>query len=192
MEPTTRQQAEQETIRRILGGDTAHFATLVDRYRRPVYALVLRIAGDSAEAEELAQDCFLKAYKALGSFRGTCAFSTWLFRIAYNTAVSAARRSRRELRGVDERRLASVSDEEADALFASGNEEKIGALVRAIAALTAEERALLHLFYYDAQPVGACAGILGLSEVNVKVRLHRIRRKLYLLMVETNGTEYEK
>lgn len=185
----TRQQEEQEAIRRTLGGDSASFAALVERYRRPVFALIARIAGDRADAEELAQDCFLKAYRALGSFRGSCAFSTWLFRIAYNTAVSGVRRSRRELRGVDERRLRQVSDDEADALFASEEEARAEALVLAVAQLPAEEQALLHLFYYETQPVGACARILGLSEANTKVRLHRIRKKLYLLMTENDENE---
>lgn len=189
MKPTTRTQEEQKAIHRILNGDTAQFAVLIGRYQRPVYTLIFRITGNSYDAEELTQDCFLKAYSALGRFRATSSFSTWLFRIAYNTAISATRRIHRELHGIDERRLAGISDDAADALFASHDEELLEALTRAMEQLAAEEQALLHLFYYDAHPIGVCAEISGLSEANVKVRLHRIRKKLYILMTDSNGTE---
>lgn len=191
MEVTPRQREEQQIIHRILGGDTALFAILVERYQRPVQALVFRIVGDGADADELTQDCFLKAFQSLVRFRGTSAFSTWLFRITYNTAVSAVRKPRREVRGIDEQRLNSVSDEEADALFASESEARVEALIRAIARLNPSEQSLLHLFYEDGQSIEVCAEIVGLSVSNVKVRLHRIRKKLYLLMVGENGT-YDK
>lgn len=99
----TMQTEEQELIRRIAGGETRLCARLVDRYGRAVYTLAARIAGCTEDAEELTQDIFLKAFSSLDRFGGRSSFSTWLYRIAYNTAVSHARRTRPKHYGIDER-----------------------------------------------------------------------------------------
>ena len=82
------QQEELELIRRIVNGETDLYAILARRYGRVVYTLVSRIVGCAEDAEELAQDVFLKAFRNLHRFNGRSSFPTWLFRIAYNTAVS--------------------------------------------------------------------------------------------------------
>ena len=114
-----------------------------------------------------------------------------LARIAYNTAVSHARRTRPKHCGIDERRLAALPDSEADRLEEwAEKQERLDALNRAVERLDPEERALVTLFYYEDRSVGECAAITELSEGNVKVRLHRIRKKLYVLVNdEMNGTE---
>ena len=89
------QQEEQELIRRIVNGETDLYAILARQYGRVVYTLVSRIVGCAEDAEELAQDVFLKAFRNLHRFNGRSSFPTWLFRIAYNTAVSETRRRKR-------------------------------------------------------------------------------------------------
>ena len=155
------------------------------------YTLAARIAGCTEDAEELTQDIFLKAFSSLDRFGGRSSFSTWLYRIAYNTAVSHARRTRPKHCGIDERRLAALPDSEADRLEEwAEKQERLDALNRAVERLDPEERALVTLFYYEDRSVGECAAITELSEGNVKVRLHRIRKKLYVLVNdEMNGTE---
>lgn len=125
----TMQTEEQELIRRIAGGETRLCARLVDRYGRAVYTLAARIAGCTEDAEELTQDIFLKAFSSLDRFGGRSSFSTWLYRIAYNTAVSHARRTRPKHCGIDERRLAALPDSEAAP--AGGVGRKAGASRRA-------------------------------------------------------------
>ncbi len=187
------QEMEQALIRRILRGESNLYAQLVDRYARMVHTLVARVIDCPEEAEEVTQDVFLKAFRQLDGFSGRSSFQTWIYRIACNTALSHARRTRRRntLSGVDERRLALLPDEEAERLETwAAHERQLEALTRAIARLEAEERALVTLFYYEECPVSECAAITGLTEGNVKVRLHRIRKKLYLLVKdETDGTE---
>ena len=85
---------EERLIRKVLEGNAEAFASLVERYSRPIFALVVRIVGQREEAEELTQDIFVKAYTKLSSFGGRSAFSTWLYRIATNEALSAVRRRR--------------------------------------------------------------------------------------------------
>lgn len=129
----TMQTEEQELIRRIAGGETRLCARLVDRYGRAVYTLAARIAGCTEDAEELTQDIFLKAFSSLDRFGGRSSFSTWLYRIAYNTAVSHARRTRPKHCGIDERRLAALPDSEADRLEEwAEKQERLDALNRAV------------------------------------------------------------
>ncbi len=182
---------EEEVIRRIVEGETELFALLADRYGRAVHALVYRIVGNPEDAEEVTQEVLLKAFAKLADFRGRSSFATWLHRIACNTAVSFARR-RHPLTHFDERQLALLPDDAPERLEAwAERQESLGALNRAIARLTPEERALVTLFYYEECTVAECASITATTDANVKVRLHRIRKKLYL-MVKTELDENER
>ena len=185
------QTEEQELIRRIVGGETELCSRLADRYGQAVYTLAARIVGCTEDAEELTQDIFLRAFARLDRFGGRSSFSTWLYRIAYNMAVSHARRMRPKFCDMDERRLAALPDSEADRLEEwTEKQERLDALNRAVERLAPEERALVTLFYYEERSVGECAAITELSEGNVKVRLHRIRKKLYVLVNdEIDGKE---
>lgn len=193
IEAQEERERERELIRRILHGESDRYAELVDRYARMIQTLVARIIDRPEEAEEVTQDVFVKAFRQLGSFSGRSSFQTWIYRIACNTALSHARRTRRRntLTGIDERRLGLLPDEEVERLEEwVAHERQLEALTRAVARLEADERALITLFYYEERSVNECAAILGLQENNVKVRLHRIRKKLYLLvMEETDGRD---
>ena len=185
------QTEEQELIQRIVDGETQLFVQLADRYGKAVYTLVVRIAGCAEDAEELTQDIFLKAFDKLNRFGGRSSFSTWLYRIAYNTAISHARRMRRPIFRMDEKRLASRPDSETERMEEwTQRQEMLDALNRAVELLDPEERALVTLFYYEDHSIDECAAITELSESNVKVRLHRIRKKLYILVnTEIHGKE---
>ena len=177
------QTEELELIRRIIHGETDLYAQLVDRHERTVFTLVMRIIGRREEAEEITQDVFLKAFRQLDRFAGRSSFRTWLYRIACNAAISQARRTQPRRAEIDERRLAVLPDEEADRMEEwAAHQEQLDALTHAIGRLDPEERALVTLFYYEERSVAECAEITALSESNVKVRLHRIRKKLYLLV----------
>jgi RNA polymerase sigma-70 factor (ECF subfamily) len=88
-------ETDQELVRRVQSGDKVAFDLLVRKYQHKVLKLVGRFVSDQAEAEDVAQEAFIKAYRALPSFRGDSAFYTWLYRIAINTAKNALVSSRR-------------------------------------------------------------------------------------------------
>jgi RNA polymerase sigma-70 factor, ECF subfamily len=94
-DPTTADDTDQELVRRVQAGDQTAFNLLVLKYQHRVLKLVGRFVNDAAEAEDVAQEAFLKAYRALASFRGDSAFYTWLYRIAINTAKNALVSQRR-------------------------------------------------------------------------------------------------
>mgnify|MGYP003294577716 CR=1 FL=1 len=179
---------EKNLIDRTIHGDDDAFAQLMERYASGVYVLIVRITRNEEDAEELTQDVLLRVFENLPYFNFKSSFSTWLYRIAYNCAISFARRKRQPLYPIEENRLRLVGDDDLERMeAASENEQQIEALTRAINRLDAEERALITLFYYEQRPIAECAEIMSQSQSNIKVRLHRIRKKLYILI--QNETE---
>ena len=179
---------EKELIERITQGETELFAHIAEHYAQAVYVLIVRIVGNNEDAEELTQDVLLRVFENLPYFNFKSSFSTWLYRIAYNCAISFARRKRQPLYPIEENRLRLVGDDDLERMeTAAENEQQIEALTRAINRLEAEERALITLFYYEQRSIGECAEIMSQSQSNIKVRLHRIRKKLYILI--QNETE---
>lgn len=171
---------EAHIIQEILDGKTARYEYFVERYSRPVFTLIARVVSNQEDAEELTQDTFLKAFEHLSSFKAESGFSTWIYRIAYNTALSAARKRKFDTCSLDESLLASVTDEQTDTALDNDTEEQLALLEKAMERLDAEERALITLFYMEEKSMKEISLITGLSENHVKVKLHRIRKKLYV------------
>ncbi len=175
---------ERHIIERILKGETRLFEYFLEKYSQQVFILVLRIIGCQEDAEELTQDTFLKAFGHLSSFKADSTFSTWIYRIAYNTAITAARKKKQDIVVVNDARIANLSDAQVDNVLDDEREEQIEKLHRAISRLPADERALITLHYEEDKTIGEAALILGLTEGNAKVKLHRIRKKLYVLIMQ--------
>lgn len=192
LRPLDRMELYSDTyyIKRIVAGDTGSFACLLDRYSRPVHSLIFKMVRNKEDAEELAQDVFLKVFRNLPSFKADCSFSTWVYRIAYNTAISELRWKKLEFVAIEESQIENVSEEEIDRLLdrTSGNGQ-LDRLEKALAQLPPDERALILLFYWRQKTVEELTGITGLGASNVKVKLHRIRKKLFVLIKEMEDQE---
>ena len=162
-------------IRRTLAGDTGAFSVLVERYQSLVFSVVARMVRQREDAEDIAQDVFVKAYSSLSGFRSEARFSTWICRIAYTTAVSHTRRQRPDRAGLEiqNEHDTCTTDENGDL-----HEERLQQLQRLLKQLPPDDALLLSLYYQHDKTVDEAASITGLSVSNVKVRLHRIRKKL--------------
>lgn len=177
------QPDDNQLIQKVLDGNTATYTVIVDRYKDLVYSVVLKIVKNHEEAEETAQDTFLKAYHALSTFKREAKFSTWLFRIAYNTAISKTRRKQLTTTAIDDKMIENYStDEIKENLGQLDMEDQVKVLQKAIQLLGNEDQLLINLFYRNRQSVDEIASITGLSDANVKVKLHRIRKRLYVEM----------
>lgn len=183
---------EKELLEEIACGDMAAFSTLMKHYSQGVYTLVVRIIGNECEAEEVTQDIFMKVYNQLSYFSGRSTFSTWLYRIAYNAAISHTRRKRKTSLTLDEGRLAAVGEEDVERMEADSSVQNIEALTAAIEKLEPQDRALVTLHYYENRPIAECAEIIEQSIGNTKVRLHRIRKKLYILITDYKNEQNAK
>ena len=175
------QTDEQRLIARILDGHTEDYGYFLERYGEEVFRLVARLVPIQQDAEELVQDAFVRAYDRLNTYTGEASFSTWLCRIAYNLTVSWLRKQKIKYTTIDERK--DISDTDIDQLL--DDETRIQHLNTACAQLTPDEQALINLFYYEGLPMRDIAYILGLEQGNVATRLHRVRKKLYLIIKRT-------
>lgn len=177
------QKDEIYYIARILNGETECFSVLIDRYSRPLYSLIVQIVGCPEDAEELLQDVFMKAFRHLSGYKRECRFSTWIYQIAYNTAISATRKRKQEFLYIEENMITNVPDEKAIEILAlTDDEEQIFRLAKAVELLSGDEKALITLFYYEEKSMEDISEILKMSVSNVKVKLFRIRKKIYVLM----------
>jgi RNA polymerase sigma-70 factor, ECF subfamily len=180
---------ENQLIKDILDGETQAFSVVVKSYQRQVHTLIRQIVWCREDAEELTQDVFIKAFTSLGSFRGNCSLSTWLHRIAYNTAISATRKKKLPYLEIDETALGNIPDADVDEMLDRENDEKLMLQIEnAMGMLDAGERALLSLYYTEEHPVSEVAAITGLTTDNVKIKLYRVRKKIVYLI---NNNEYE-
>ena len=172
------QTDEQELIARILDGHVEDFGYFLERYSQEAVAIVVRLVPQQEDAEELVQDAFVRAFNRLETYEGRSSFSTWICRIAYTTAVSWLRKRRMKYLSIDEQ--PKLTDAEVDETL--DDESRIEELRRAITLLKPDEQTLITLYYYDNRPLNDIAYILDAEPNTLATRLHRIRRKLYLLM----------
>jgi RNA polymerase sigma factor (sigma-70 family) len=172
--------SDTELINKVLGGDKAAYADLMKRHQRFVFTLALRFAKNREDAEEIAQDCFIKAYRSLNTFRNTAKFSTWLYRIVYTTAMTFLRKKRLDIQSIDtELGLLNVENHVSD--LKSDDVEHKSKMVyvnRAINQLSPDDAAVITLFYQGEQSLDEIGQALGMESNTVKVKLHRARHRL--------------
>jgi RNA polymerase sigma-70 factor (ECF subfamily) len=179
------QMDDNAIIANVLDGDTAAFEHLVNRYKDMAFSIARRVCSNAEDAEEVAQDAFLKAYQALDKFKQESKFSTWLYRIVTNTAISSTRKKKVAMASLDETMVENFSEDEVqENLNAMGSEEKSRCIKEAMQQLHPQDCLLINMFYTDELSIEEISEVSGLSQANVKVRLHRIRKKLYVLLAE--------
>lgn len=169
-------------IEKVKSGQTNHFSYLVEKYQDIVFSIALKVLKNRADAEEMAQESFIKAYKSLHTFKGTAKFSTWLYRITYNNCISEVRKKKIYFTSTDDVEIKDESDDfNIDALPA---ENRARYVKEALEKLPEEEYTLVLLYYFENQSIGEIVKVTKLSASNVKVKLHRARKRLYSILNE--------
>ncbi|HEY6503615.1 MAG TPA: RNA polymerase sigma factor [Chitinophagaceae bacterium] len=171
---------DNEIISKVLSGDQQAYATLVNRYQSYVFTLTLRFTKNREDAEEVAQDIFIKAYRALADFKGNSKFSTWLYTIVNNTCITFLRKKRLEIHSLDKEGVFEVADSMDSGFRANMVEQKskVAMVNNAIGLLSPDDAEIITLFYKSEQSLEEIAQILGLETNTAKVRLHRARTRL--------------
>ena len=174
------QFSDIELIQQTLDGDQSAYADLVKRHQRFVFTLALRFSKSREDAEEIAQDCFVKAYRSLASFQQQSKFSTWLYSIVYTTAMTSLRKKRIETSSIHneddslqiEGQIAVIDTNHAE------NNSRSFYLNQAIAQLSPDDAAVLTLFYKGEQSIEEISRALDIETNTVKVKLFRARQRL--------------
>lgn len=172
--------SDTELINKVLGGDKAAYADLMKLHQRFVFTLALRFTKNREDAEEIAQDCFVKAYRSLNTFRNTSKFSTWLYSIVYTTAMTFLRKKRLDVQSLDaegvlpkvENRVSDLNADEVE------HKSKMVFVNKAIDQLLPDDAAVITLFYQGEQSLEEIGQALGMEINTVKVKLHRARHRL--------------
>ncbi|RYE18844.1 MAG: sigma-70 family RNA polymerase sigma factor [Sphingobacteriales bacterium] len=175
------QQHDTDIIAMVLNGQKDAYSILVQRYQQYVFTLALRYVNNNREdAEELAQDVFIKAYRFLGDFRQNSKFSTWLYTIVHTTAISHLRKRKSGEVFIDEEKLVYLSDNKTQGLLYNAAEKRSvnEQLNIAIAQLGEDEARVIYLFYQAEQSIEEIGLIMNISTNLVKVKLFRARQKL--------------
>jgi RNA polymerase sigma factor (sigma-70 family) len=188
-------KADIKYIEQVLGGKIEAFRYLIDRYKDRTYNLAFRICGNREEAEEVAQDAFLKVFRSLKGFKMKSSFATWLYRIVYNTAISYVRNKKKGILSLEDFPAEAadfagknISEEEAE-------KEYRNALVNfALQKINEEERGLISLFYYEEMSTEEISDFTGISKSNIKVKLFRARQKMLEIIekVEKKKLKYHE
>ncbi|MFA6233489.1 MAG: sigma-70 family RNA polymerase sigma factor [Bacteroidota bacterium] len=180
-------ETDQEIISRIAAGDQRGYSLLLERYRGKVMTLALRILGRTEEAEEAAQDAFIRAFRSIHQFEQRAQFSTWLYRIAYNVCMTQISRRRGRTESIDEIDAFEVIDETGGSDLGMEARELQSAVSRAVEMLRPEYASVVTLFYLHEQSHEEIAAITGLPLGTIKNRLHRARTELRRMLRHANS-----
>jgi RNA polymerase sigma factor (sigma-70 family) len=178
---------EQQIIEMVQQGNANAYSYLVNKYQDIVFSIALKVLKNREDAEEMAQETFIKAYRSIKSFQGKAKFSTWLYSITYNTCITYTRKKKPSTTQIDNIPIGNEETEESFGDFPEENRARY--LELALQQLPEDEYTLVVLYYYDDQSIEEICRITGLSESNAKVKLFRTRKKLHGLISELKKKE---
>ncbi len=182
--------SDTEIIEKVIRGDKSAYVALVSRYQNYVFSLTLRIVKNREDAEEVAQDVFIKAFRSLADFKGTSKFSTWLYTIAYTTSLSFLRKRKLSTCSIDNENIFEIvinqNSEQASNLIEQKSRSSM--VNKAINCLNPDDALVISLFYKAEQSLDEIGQVMNLNPNTVKLRLYRARKKLKQVM-ETNFSQ---
>ena len=180
---------DQEIIDSIKNGNHSDFSILVDRYKIKAFPMLKRMLRNEFDAEEVLQDAFLKAYRSLNSFKGEAKFSTWFYRIVYNSALTKLSSKRRKI----EQEMSSIEDHHdlMDSFNSIETEKKnISEIINDLINLLPEKYStIITLFYLNGLTCEEISETMNITLSNVKVLLYRSRNAMRDMIVKHNLTE---
>jgi RNA polymerase sigma-70 factor (ECF subfamily) len=172
-------ETDDELIERVRGGETRFFTELVRRYQDPVYSMAMRFVRRAGDAEDLAQESFLHAYRGLAGFKGDARFSTWLYRITWNLCADWLRKNKKPGRAPmaidDAADLADGRVGQEEGLLAAEEKQKVR---QELNGLEQKYRVVLILLYYQKLSYDQIAAVLEVPMKTVETRLYRARKLL--------------
>lgn len=175
---------DEEFIKRILNGDSNAYSYFVDKYKDVAYSIAYRVVHDAHDAEEIIQDAFVKAYQAIDTLKDKGKYSTWLYKIVYNVALSRCRKMKVQKDSIEEVESEMSIDQVYTQLNKIEKDDQKKFIQMSLDQLDESENIILTLFYLNENSVEEISNITGISKSNIKIKLHRARKKLYLKLTK--------
>jgi RNA polymerase sigma-70 factor (ECF subfamily) len=184
-----RNLSDQEIIDSVRKGNESDYSIIIDKYKNKAFSMLKRMLKNEFDAEEVLQDCFLKAFNSLGTFKGEAKFSTWFYRIVYNTALtrlsSKKRRTENEMSSVEEH-FDLKSDYGSDEI----EKKDVNQFIHdTISKLPERYSAIITMFYLNEMSIEEISEVMQITVSNVKVMLHRSRNALRDLIMKSKLAE---
>lgn len=180
-------ETDNSIIERILSGDKSGYRDLANRHKDYAFTVAYKIAGTREDAEEIAQDAFIQAFQALPTFNQEAKFTTWFYRIVFNSALMFKRKNRIQVEDIELSQSAQyvVADTDKDLKIS----EQRQYIQKAFNHLSPDDVTIITLFYLKEQSLAEIAQVVGISAETVKVKLCRARKRLAETMNKMLGKE---
>ena len=177
--------SNSELVRKSQLGDKAAFEQLVIRHQDLVFSLAYKLTGNREMANDVAQEAFIRAWKAIEKFRGDSTFSTWIYRITVNTAWTLRKKAKKHnTLNIDDTYEPIVIDEKKDPELVAINSDLSSLLINALDKIPIEQRIIVELKNIEGRSHKEIAEYLDISVTAAKVRLHRAHQKLRQILEE--------
>ena len=182
--------SNSELVRKSQLGDKAAFEQLVIRHQDLVFSLAYKLTGNREMANDVAQEAFIRAWKAIEKFRGDSTFSTWIYRITVNTAWTLRKKAKKHnTLNIDDTYEPIVIDEKKDPELVAINSDLSSVLINALDKIPIEQRIIVELKNIEGRSHKEIADYLDISVTAAKVRLHRAHQKLRQILEEVERCE---
>lgn len=182
---------EKLLIRKVLKGDTSSFSYFVDTYQDMAVTIAYRICGNREDAEDIVQNSYVKAFHNLHTFRTDSKFSTWFYRIVYNTALSHIKSVRLNTESVGYEKIQNEDvEQDWNPLLELEEKDRRKLIDRVLSEMSRDESLILTLYYLEENSIKDISVITSYSEANVKVKLFRARKSFAALLSIEKSIEF--
>lgn len=181
---------EKLYLQKVLEGDISKFSYIIEKYKDMAFSIAFRIINNREDAEEIVQDSFLRAFKSLKKFRFDSKFSTWFYRIVVNNSLSKLKREKQDTRNIDIDKVSDSIIENVESVYKGliqVDQQKF--INYALSELCIEDRLLLTLYYLNENSIEEIAEITNISQETLKMKIHRARKKMYIVLEERLKSE---
>lgn len=182
-------QEDNQWVQEVLAGDKQAYAHLINKYKNPLYATILRMTKNPHDAQDLVQEAFIKVYEQLGKYDETGSFASWMYRVAINHCMDEFRKKRYQMKQVEIEEGSMISGDTPELIFFKNEESR--QLERLVATLPEDERIIILLRYVNELSYQEISELMETSLTTVRNKLHRAKKKMRETVKREGGNFHE-
>lgn len=182
-------QEDNQWVQQVLAGDKQAYAHLINKYKNPLYATILRMTKNPHDAQDLVQESFIKVYEQLGKYDETGSFASWMYRVAINHCMDEFRKKRYQMKQVEVEEGSIISADTPELIFFKNEESR--RLERLVATLPEDERIIILLRYVNELSYQEISELVNTPLATVRNKLHRAKKKMRETVKREGGNFHE-